>query len=293
MTPLIIEVRVNEYASRRHNEHVPWTPEEIARDAGACRAAGASIVHFHARQDNGAPSHDPQRFADTVARIRETSDILIHPTLGAFTVDGSAAQRVEHVMALAREPGTRPDFFPMDMGSMNVDTYDAAQHIYRTTSAVYCNTTETLQHFANCARQTGLKPVLACWNIGYTRQALAFADSGLLTRPLFIEFVLTDGALLAGHPGTRAGLEAHLAVLPRDEAIQWSACRIGGDLLQLADLIASVGGHIAIGLGDYPNAEHGAPTNAALVARVADIAERHGRRLASPADVKALLAMAE
>lgn len=292
MKPLIIEARVNEYASRRHNPHLPWTPEEIARDARACRAAGASIVHFHARQANGAPSHDPDRYADTVARIHETSDILIHPTLGAFTADGSAEQRVEHVVAMARDARTRPDFFPMDMGSTNVDSYDAPRRTFRTTESVYCNTTATLQHFAACSRESGLKPVLACWNVGFTRQALAFADSGLLDHPLYIEFVLTDGALLAGHPGTRAGLEAHLSVLPVDARVEWSACRVGGDLLELTDTIVALGGHVAIGLGDHPYTEHGELTNAELVARVVAIARRHGRHPASPAEVREMLAMA-
>ena len=46
---VIIEVRGNEYTMRDRNPHVPWSPEEIAADAAACCDAGASIVHFHAR----------------------------------------------------------------------------------------------------------------------------------------------------------------------------------------------------------------------------------------------------
>ena len=39
MQKLIIEVRVNEYAMRDGNRHVPWTAEEIGRDAEAIRKA--------------------------------------------------------------------------------------------------------------------------------------------------------------------------------------------------------------------------------------------------------------
>lgn len=291
MRPLIIEARVNEYASRRRNPNVPWTPEEIAGDAIACRDAGASIVHFHARESNGAPSHDPERYSDTVVRIHESSDILVHPTLGAFTAASQADRRVEHVMTMARDPRTRPDFFPMDMGSTNVDSYDASTGTFRTTETVYQNTTATLQYFASCARDAGLKPVLACWNVGFTRQALAFAESGLLASPLYLQFVLTEGGLLAGHPGTRAGLDAHLGVLPSDARAEWSACLVGGDLLALAEAVVTLGGHLAVGLGDHPYAEHGSPTNAELVARVADIGQRHGRAPASPAETRELLGM--
>ena len=98
MHRLIIEARVNEYASRRNNPNVPWTPEEIARDAAACRAAGAGIVHFHARNADGSPNHAMAEYADTIARVRAVSDILIHPTLGAFTLDAPAETRIAHVI---------------------------------------------------------------------------------------------------------------------------------------------------------------------------------------------------
>ena len=52
---MIIEARINEYAMREENRHVPWTPDEIAETAARCRQAGASIVHFHARKPDGSP----------------------------------------------------------------------------------------------------------------------------------------------------------------------------------------------------------------------------------------------
>ena len=33
MEKLIIEVRINEYASRKHNPNVPFSPEEICDEA--------------------------------------------------------------------------------------------------------------------------------------------------------------------------------------------------------------------------------------------------------------------
>ena len=57
---LIIMARINEYMPRDNNKHVPFTPDEIAQAAVECEAAGASIVHFHARQPDGAPSYDPK-----------------------------------------------------------------------------------------------------------------------------------------------------------------------------------------------------------------------------------------
>ena len=70
MEKLIIEARVNEYAMRKVNAKVPWTAAEIGADAALCRAAGAAIVHFHARQEDGAPSHDAEVYGACISSIR-------------------------------------------------------------------------------------------------------------------------------------------------------------------------------------------------------------------------------
>ena len=46
-SPVVVEVRCNEYTMRDRNPHVPWSPAEIAADAAACAAAGASTIAVH------------------------------------------------------------------------------------------------------------------------------------------------------------------------------------------------------------------------------------------------------
>lgn len=291
MDELIIEARINEYAMRAKNPHVPWSTQEIVEDAVQCREAGASIVHFHARTTDGAPEHDYAAYAETITQIRDKTDVLIHPTLGAATNDVSAAQRIETVVRLAGDPGTRPDLAPMDMGSANLDFYDPNNRRFYTDNVIYKNSTATLQHFATAISGAQMKHYVVSWNIGFTRQALAFMDIGLLPEPLFLLFVLTDGGLLAGHPGTAAGLDAHLAMLPRDRKIEWAVCNHGGDLLPLTDKIIGDGGHVSIGLGDYAYTDNGPITNAEIVAHVADRASVAGRAIAEPLSVRANLDM--
>src|SRR5579872_4536999 len=122
---LIIEMRLNEYEMRDRNRNVPWTADELARDAAACREAGASIVHFHARTADGAPAFDYESYRDVIQAIRASCDVLIHPTLGGPAHNASASDRLAHVVRLA-ESNVRPDFVPMDMGTSNVDIFDEA-----------------------------------------------------------------------------------------------------------------------------------------------------------------------
>ena len=122
---LLITVRINEYVSRELNKNVPFTPEEIAETAAECRAAGASIVHFHARNDDGSPCHEPAVYAECVRRIRAKTDILIDSTLGVEKIKKDE-DRLAHIRLMGRNAETCPDFAAVDTGSTNLDAYDRA-----------------------------------------------------------------------------------------------------------------------------------------------------------------------
>ena len=291
MKKLIIEARVNEYAMRDGNAKVPWLPQEIAADAAECRQAGASIIHFHGRAADGQPDHDFESYRDTILQVRASSDIMVHPTLGYVTLDEPAEQRLDNVMRLAADPATKPEFAPMDMGSVNVDWYDPERTEFTTKSLIYQNATDTLEYFARNIRAQGISQYLVCWNISFTRQMIAFMDMGLIPEPAFCLFLLSDDIMLAGHPGTPEGLDAHTRFLPPHRHVEWSVCNYNGDLLRLSESIITSGGHISIGLGDYAYENLGAPSNADLVHQVAEQARSLGREGADVAETRALLGM--
>lgn len=290
MKPLIIECRVNEYAPRHRNPNVPWSTAEITRDAAACRAAGASMVHFHARKADGTPEHAYESYRDTVRAIRQASDILIHPTLGYVTLNAPASERLSHIRRMVEE-GTPPDIAPMDMGSTNVSVLTEAGERYlpEMEERVYQNSTATLHYFADHIRQYRLKPYLQIWNISFMREMEKFFRVGWIDAPVFAEFVCTDNHCIGGHPGTPKGLQAFIDFLPEGVPVEWTVCNYGGNLLPLAAQAIAQGGHVSIGLGDYHYNELGTPTNAELVARVADIARSLGRPVATPAQAREIL----
>lgn len=288
---IIVEARINEYMMRDANPHVPWTPEEIAQAAADCRAEGASIVHYHVRNPDGSPCHDPQVYNDALRRIRAACDILVHPTLGQVTIKGDEA-RLRHIVETQNDPILKPDFAPIDMGSTNVDRYDAGRRAYTSDSLAYVNTIGTLELFARRMRDLGVKPELVSWTVPFTRTIEAFLDMGLVDEPVFLLFSLTDSGIFGGHPGTVRGLQAHLDFLPRHRNILWSVSNKIGNLFGPAALSCEQGGHLAVGLGDYPYLELGQPTNGAVIRAFVDLARAMGREPATPAETRDLLGMA-
>ena len=280
-------MRVNEYLMREKNHHIPWTAEEIASDAKACREAGASIVHFHARNLDGSASHDPQEYAKAVRLIKKHSDLLIHPTLGFVTVAGDA-ERIAPLKSLMADSAIRPHFAPVDMGSMNIDTFDRSTATFLSDNKVYVNSINTLKYFCREIDQGGLKPALIVWSIPCMRTVDAFMQLGIIKSPAFVTFVLSE-TYIGAHPASIDGLNAHLMFLPPDKNIVWSVISKGASLLPAAKISILRGGHVSIGLGDYAYPELGMPTNADLVREVVKIANEVGRGIATPEEAKVIL----
>ena len=286
---LIIEARINEYAMRADNPNVPWTPQEIADCAVRCGEEGASIVHFHARTSDGAPAHSADLYAEIITRIRARSDVLLHPTLGWFSNDADPRARIDCITTLARDPATRPDFAPIDTGSVNLDLYDRELRRFEEAPRVYLNRTDTLELYARELRAARVKPILVVWSVGFLRRALAMIEMGLIDGPAYFLLNMTDGPYITGLPGNAEGLDTFLRFLPDDLACEWTANIVGGDLLALAPHAIARGGHVTPGIGDFAYTGIGAPPNEELVRRTAAIARDHGRAVATPDDARTML----
>lgn len=99
MRPVVIVAAVNGgYHMPDSESHVPITPLEIAQEAAKCREAGAAILHFHARDNEGVTTGDLSVFSDTIRLTRERSDILIQ------TTNGIGARRDKITGEVARPP---------------------------------------------------------------------------------------------------------------------------------------------------------------------------------------------
>lgn len=287
---IIIEVRANEYTMRDRNPHVPWMPDEIARDAAACREAGAASFHFHPRTFEGAPDLTYETYRTIIACVRDTSDILIQPTLGAFVQTTDPAARLGNIAHLA-EDGLRPDFAPLDMGSTNADILDETGRHFLSESHVYQNSTGTLRYLAEKLRNLSVKPYLHIWNIPQLRLAGIFHRMGLLDGPLWMGLSHGGESAPIYHPANENGLRAYLGVFPVGVPIEWAANSFGASLLRFAPAVIEAGGHLSIGIGDHSYMEDGAPTNAELVRQAVKMARAMGREPATPEEAKALLVM--
>src|SRR5579862_8867935 len=80
------------------SDALPITPDQIATQAIDAAAAGAAILHLHARDPkDGRPSPDPEVFMQFLPRIKQSCDAVINITTG-----GSVTMTVDQRMAAAQ-----------------------------------------------------------------------------------------------------------------------------------------------------------------------------------------------
>src|SRR3954464_15807893 len=82
-------------ANRDQCKNLPYTPDEIGEEARRAYEAGASVVHIHARNDDGSPTFAPARFAEIKRAIRSRSPVLLNFSTG--TLDPDVSQQCAYI----------------------------------------------------------------------------------------------------------------------------------------------------------------------------------------------------
>ena len=98
MSPILITCAVTgSIHTPSMSPYLPVTPEEIAAQAVEAAAAGAAILHLHARDpETGRPSADPAHFRAFLPRIAQATDAVLNISTG-----GSAVMSLDQRLAAA------------------------------------------------------------------------------------------------------------------------------------------------------------------------------------------------
>ena len=288
MSTVIIESAINGGITRAEaNPHVPYTVGDVARDAAATFDAGAAIVHFHLRRpDGGRIDTYDALLADHEAAIKQIRTRPAPLLWNTFPVGGDAQQRFRLFRDLSRQQSTRPDVGAYDIGSLNIVSYDRGSKSVASATS-YINTFDDIRYFLSGFRELGLRPFLNVFEPGFVRAALICLDLGLLDEPLLMKFYFSDDYGL--RPSARS-IEVYLDLLDGVRH-EWFGCYIGGDVLSMVPLFASMGGHVRVGLEDFDYAGPAPRSNAAIVTHAANAIVANGHELATVEAARRLLGL--
>lgn len=257
--------------TKEHNPAVPYTVEEIQREAKSAYDAGASIIHLHVREDDGTPTQDKERFRQCIEAIREVApDVIIQPSTGG-AVGMTDLERLQPTEIEGTEMAT------LDCGTLNFGGDE-----------IFVNSENTIKNFGKIMIERGIKPEIEVFDKGMVDYAIRFAKQGYILEPMHFDFVL--GVQMAA---TARDLAFMVDSIPAGST--WTVAGIGRHEFPMAAMGIAMGGHVRVGFEDNIYLDRGvlAKSNGELVERVVRIAKELGREIATPAEARQILGLKE
>ena len=254
--------------TKDHNPNVPYTVEEIGREAEAAYKAGASIIHLHVREDDGTPTQDKERFRLCIEEIkRRCPDVIIQPSTGG-AVGMSDEERLQPVELL-------PEMATLDCGTLNFGGDE-----------IFVNTENTIKNFGKVMIEKGVKPEVEVFDKGMVDFAIKYAKEGYILEPMHFDFVM--GVQMAA---TARDLAFIVNSIPAGST--WTVAGVGRHEMPMAAMGIAMGGHVRVGFEDNVYLSKGvlAKSNGELVEKVVRIANELGREIATPDEAREILGL--
>lgn len=270
--PCIISVAITGSVPRKgDNPGLPVTVPEQIESTHAAYEAGAALVHVHVRNDDETSSSDPDKFAAFQEGVRRhCPDMIVQFSTGGR---GRAMEERGSMLSLL------PDMASLATGSVNFPTI------------VYENPPAFVRALAARMRDLGIKPEIEVFDLAMLYNAADLVTDGVILPPPHVQFVFGVKHAL---PARRDILEFEVAklreLLP---GATWTAAGIGRHQFEVAQWALELGGNCRTGLEDNIRMDRDtlAPSNAALVARVAEMAAAAGRFVATAQEARSILSL--
>lgn len=256
------------------NPNVPEQPDELAQASLECYNAGASIVHIHARDEQGKPTGSREKFEEILAAVKaKCPDIIVQ-----FSTGGGANLTLEERV---RCLDAKPESASLNMGTLMRQTGPQA-------GQPFSNMTKDIEAWATKMRELDIKPEMECYSQAMYRDVNNLIKKGLINPPYYVNMVLGmqyQGAIEA----TPETLYSMIQFLP--EGCYFNCCAVGAAQLPVTTAAMIMGGAVRVGLEDNIYYSKGvlAKSNAQLVERSVRIARELNIEPTTPDEARQIL----
>lgn len=253
------------------NPAVPITVSEQIESSHAAVEAGASIIHAHVRNDDETPSSDPDKFA----ALKEGLEKHCPGVIVQFSTGGRSGAGRERGGMLP----LKPDMASFSVGSCNFPT------------RVYENAPDLVTWLAAEMKTHEVTPEIEAFDLSHILQALDMSAAGDLYGKLYIQFVM---GVKNAMPVDKDVFDFYVHTMQtRAPDAAWCAAGIGAAQVTVNEWAIAAGGHTRAGLEDNVRLDKTtlAPSNAALMARAADLCAKYDRPVATPAQARDILGL--
>lgn len=254
--PLIINACLTGVVNKIGMSKTPISVSEIVENACAVVEAGATILHCHARDEQGANTWDPEVFGRIFTGIRKFYPEVVLCATCSGRVENTFETRSA---VLFLDGDAKPDMGSLTLGSMNFITGPSI------------NSPEMIQKLANAMQENGVAPEMEVFDHGMLNYGLFLAERGVLKPPYYVNVLL-------GSLGTIPARAEDLCTMTRDipDDWIWAGAGIGKFQLPVNMMSIAMGGHVRVGLEDNVYFDYNKQTlasNEDLVKRLVRVAD--------------------
>lgn len=259
--------------TKADNPAVPISISEQIESSHAAVEAGASIIHAHVRNDDETPSSDPDKFA----ALKEGLEKHCPGVVIQFSTGGRSGAGRERGGMLS----LRPDMASLTVGSNNFP------------KRVYENSPELITWLAGEMTRYDVIPEIEAFDLSHILQAIQMHSAGILPGNLYVQFVM---GVKNAMPADKTVFDFYVQTM-KDRApnAPWCAAGVGPNQIIVNEWAIAAGGHTRAGLEDNVRLDRDtlAPSNAALIARAAELCDRYERPVATIAQTRTILGLRE
>jgi len=256
---------------KANNPAVPISISEQVESSHAAVEAGASIIHAHVRNADETPSSDPEKFA----LLKEGLEKHCSGVIVQFSTGGRSGAGQERGGMLS----LRPDMASLSVGSNNFPT------------RVYENPPQLVEWLASEMVKYEVMPEVEAFDLSHILQAIKMHKEGALYGKLYVQFVM---GVKNAMPADKGIFDLYVEIMKaRAPDAEWCAAGIGATQLTVNEWAIAAGGHTRAGLEDNVRLDRDtlAPSNAALIARAAELCEKYERPVATLAQAREMLGL--
>jgi len=276
---------------------LPYKPADIAAQAIAAAAAGAAILHLHARDpETGLPTAETGAYRRFLPAIKEATEAIINITTG-----GGMTMTIADRLAAPLE--LRPEMCSLNMGSMNFGIFGLAErqtnwqfdweegYLRRTDDHIFRNTFRDIAHIVDALGvRHGVRFEHECYDVGHLYNLAHFVDRGVIKPPFFVQIIF---GILGGIGAEMRNLMFMKETADRlfGDSYYWSVLAAGRQQMPFGTQAAMMGGNVRVGLEDSLYITRGklAANNAEQVSKIRRLVEELGLEVATPAEVRQML----
>ena len=255
--------------------HVPVTPQEIIREVLDSRQYGVSMVHIHARDEQGRPTYKKEVYREIITGIRAVDQDLI---LCVSTSGRAWSEFEKRSECLQLDGPVKPDMASLTLSSLNFNKQASI------------NSPQMIQDLARKMLEHGIKPELEAFDLGMINYAKYLHKKGLIKPPFYFNLILGN---IACAQASILNLGLMINELPPNSI--WSAGGVGDTQLKMNVNAMINGGGVRVGLEDniyLTSRRDQLATNADLLRRVKEIARALDIEIATSREVRKVIGLA-